>query len=63
MWFDSRPPRDGDTLTNGTAFDPDTMTVVYNRVWTHWEDVASLGPTARQYTHALTGVNNYQLRV
>ena len=62
-WFGVNPPRDGDTLTNGTAFNADTMTVVYNRVWTNWANVASLGPSHRQYTHAFTGVKNYQLRV
>ena len=62
-WFGVNPPRDGDELAFGTIFDPDTMTQVGNYVWTHWEDAASLGSSARQYTHAFTGVKNYQVRV
>ena len=63
MWFGANPPRDGDTLDNGATFNANTMTAVYNRVWTNWQDVASLGPSVRQYTHAFTGAQNYQVRV
>ena len=62
-WFGVNPPRDGDELAFGTIFDPGTMTQVDNYVWTKWEDAASLGSSARQYTHDFTGVKNYQVRV
>ena len=63
MWFGSNPPRDGDTLTNGTAFDTNNMTAVYNRVWTNWTTAANLSASARQHTFDFTGEKSYQLRV